>query len=260
MTNQNLVPAVIVDRNGKTTTVHRKPNTPVKEPAFAKPVLPEAKPTEKMTGEEIAYTIIKRIKNATPPNGYEKIRILPLIRKSFVEASEDRNYIRSVHSLLEALISGEPAHYQVATDILYLIGVEDKKRIRVLYSNQDILMEKPGDVLDIANFASFLISSGAASTENGWHVPSLKAHLKARQHYRRQHRAQFGGAAPASTIPQYRDNLGYMEAVESNYEKIDKLIEYRNLRGINIKDGREKIDAEDFRGYLKQGAVSNGWL
>jgi hypothetical protein len=52
-----------------------------------------------------------------------------------------------------------------------------------------------------------------------------------------------------------------MEFVERHQDKLEQLMSYRKLRGIQLDDeGRDHIDEADFLAYLKQGAVSDGWL
>jgi hypothetical protein len=256
-----LVPTVIVDKNGKMTTVHKKPNLPVKVAGISKPVLPVAKPTDKMTGEEIANTVIKRIKNTDPPKGYTRIVIHPHVRRSLLEAAKDVEHIRGIHSMFEALMSGGKDHYQAAITIINELKFDgDKWKVRTLYANQDILMERPNDVLDIAYFGTFLFESGVTEAGKDGHIPSLGNHLKARSHHSLVSRSQFGDYKVPPQID-YRNDWDYMDMVERNQDKLEQLMSYRKLRGIQLDaDGNDLIDEADFHAYLTQGAVADGWL
>lgn len=256
-----LIPTVIVDKNGKTTTVHKKPNIPVKVTGFSKPVLPDAKPTDKMTGEEIAHTVIKRIKNTDPPKGCTRIVVQPHHRRALLEAAKDVDHIRGIHSMFEALMSGDKHHYQAAITIFSeLKFAGDKWKVRTLYANQDLLMERPNDVLDIAYFGTFLFESGVADAGKDGHIPSLDNHLKARKHHGSLFQDQFG-VYSSMKAADYRNNWDYMDVVERNQDKLEQLMAYRKLRGIQLDvDGKDLIDEADFHAYLKQGAVADGWL
>jgi hypothetical protein len=48
--------------------------------------------------------------------------------------------------------------------------------------------------------------------------------------------------------------------VERHAENIDKLIAYRELRGVKFVGGKDTFDDEDFQKYLEQGPVAEGWL
>jgi hypothetical protein len=250
-----------VDKNGKTTTVHKKPNLPVKATGFSKPVLPDPKPTDKMTGEEIAHTVIKRIKNTDPPKGCTRIVVQPHIKRALLESAKDVDHIRGIHSMFEALMSGEKRHYQAAITIISELRLDgDKWKVRTLYANQDLLMERPNDVLDIAYFGTFLFESGVAAARKDGHIPSLNNHLNARTHHSSVARNQFGNYKVPSQLD-YRNDWNYMEMVERNQDKLEPLMAYRKLRGIQLDaEGNDLIDEADFHAYLTQGAVSDGWL
>lgn len=259
--NENLQPTVIVDKNGKTTTVHRKPNLPVKVAGISKPVLPAPKPTDKMTGEEIAHTVIKRIKNTESPKGCTRIVVLPRHRRALLEAAKDVDHIRGIHAMFEALMSGDKDHYQAAITIFSELKFDEEKwKVRTLYANQDLLMERPNDVLDIAYFGTFLFEAGVAEAGKDGHIPSLGTHLKARRHHSSVAGKQFGHYKVPPQLD-YRKDWSYMDMVERNQDKVEQLMAYRELRGIQLDaDGKDMIDEADFHAYLNQGAVADGWL
>jgi hypothetical protein len=254
--NPQLVPSVVVDRNGKTTTVYKKPNKPVRSSAFTSPVLPAAKPTGKMTGEEIAYTIIRRLKNYTPPNGYPKVRIFPEVRHSLLEGATDRDHIRGVHTLFETLMSGtEPQHYQAIHTLIKEMDLASRLDMKVLYSQMDYVMKNPTSVMEIAHFGRFLVREGIIDPDSEAPFASLSAHVEAQRHYRRLHAAQHGYYSD-DPFNDYRKLPNYMAAVERYYDKLEYLFSYKELRSVE----GDTFDEQDFQNYLQQGAVANGWL
>lgn len=261
--NPNLVPTVIVDRNGKATTVHKKPNVPVKMTPFGKPVLPPAKPTDKMTGEEIANTIIKRITKAPPPEGYPQygIRLDKEPRQKLLSTADDPAYLRRLHTLIEDLMgSGETAKYQMVIDMLNHTELDNKTQILLVCAHQDYLDKYPHELDAVANFGLFLIKEGVSEPDENGRLPALPEHLAARRHYRKQHGAAYGNYSN-HPLHDYRKNRVYMAVVERHHDKLEKLLAYRELRGIHAdSNGQDTFDEQDFQKYLEQGAVANGWL
>lgn len=254
--NPQLVPLVVVDRNGRTTTVYKKPNLPVKHSPFGKPVLPAAKPTDKMTGQEIAYTIIKRLKNATPPEGYPKVRILPNVRNSLVNSAADREHIRKVHAVFETLLAGEAAeNFQAVHTIVSDVDLENPVDVKALHTNLEYVMQRPDLITDITLLGRLLVRYGITDPDSDTPFVSLPAHLEARSHHRRLHAASHGYYS-GDRFADYRNNPSYMAAVERHHDKLEHLFAYRELRGVS----GDSFDEQDFQNYLSHGAVANGWL
>jgi hypothetical protein len=207
----------------------------------------------------LADGIIWTLKKATE-GGHFNERRYRLIRDELISAN-DAEYLVGVQALASRLAAEGAKGQELLTGIMNYAEFGDRQTMSLIIAHHDDLIIKPVLILMVTSLTRGLLNKGITAIGVDGRVSTLHAHFKAKGHYDQQINKIYGLEDLPEQIETYRGNTVYATAVERHADKIDKLLAYRDLRGITMdRDERDGYDEEDFLQYLAHGAVGSGWL
>jgi hypothetical protein len=186
-------------------------------------------------------------------------------RSMLLEGGADGRYLIKLKAMFQTLGSGSRSDLDLITGVMDVIMIDDITAMTTLCDNLDYLREQnPSDAIETIQFWSNMVDKGMVAEPKDGETSNLAAHRLARDQYAEQVREarllrrtkpdMYSDPGP------YHHNSVYIAAVERHAANIDKLVAYRELRGVKFVDGRDTFDEADFQQYLEQGAVADGWL
>lgn len=263
-TKPNLVATPIVDKNGKATTVLRKPALTPSKTLLTSPPTP-AVTTHSPTMEERVDDLLDVMRSFPVPEGHYPLPVDVDMRPMLLEGGADERYLSKLKTLYQTLASGGRSGLDLITEVMDVIMIDDLIAMNTLCDNLDYIRElNPSDALETIQFWRNLVDKGMVQKPKDGEPSSLAAHRLARDQYGEQVRETrlLRRTKPDmySDLGTYHNNSVYIAAVEHHAANINKLVAYRQLRGVKFVDGKDTFDEADFQRYLEQGAVAEGWL
>lgn len=263
-TKPNLVATPIVDKNGKATTVLRKPaQAPSRTLLTSPPAL--AVPALNLSIVERVDDLLDVMRSFPVPEGHYPLPVDDDMCSMLLDLGSDERYISKLKTLFQTLASGGRRDLDLITEVMDVIMIDDVTAMTTVCDNLDYLREEyPSDAVEVVQFWSRMVDRGMVPKPVDGEASNLNAHCLARTQYGGQvaeaRRLLRKKQDESSNLGKYHDNRVYIAAVERHAENIDKLIAYRELRGAKFVDGKDTFDEEDFQKYLEQGPVAEGWL
>lgn len=248
---KNVYPVVVIDVNGKVTTVHKK-NQPAST-GFVKPPVPVAvnkgsKERRRLARESLR--VLDEDGRVADRSGWEKSY---KIIKSNIE-SFPREVLEELYELctMMSLNTHSPDMWKLVREL----EKNDAGMVKFLCAHRDWITSKPSQTGTAIGLFMALRRLGVQQQDDG-QIPSFEAHARAKRHYDSHRYARVAYAVVTS----YEYNGEYMTMVERHADHIDDLLAYREARGLDdAEDGPELLDEQDFAEYRKYGSVKDGWL
>lgn len=176
-------------------------------------------------------------------------------------STRDAEYLVGVQAFVGRLAAGGLKGRELLMGMLNYVEFGDRQTMSLIIAHHDDFIIEPKIMTSVTTLTKGLLNAGVTTIGADGRVSTLKAHFKAKGHYDQQLYDTYGIEDPPEQIEIYRNNTVYATAVERHADKIDKLLAYRDLRGITVdRDEKDSYDEEDFLQYLAQGAVGSGWL
>lgn len=248
----NLIPTVIVDKNNKVTTVHKKQQADALGAAIPGPVAVKPVKTVQQKVEEI-----RELVRSLP--AYDERTQGPGLMSHILENLEmrsDHRYMDQVATLLESTIAlGDDEvtrHY--GRHIMTILSHDDADQVKAVLAHHDYLSQNTGKIADFVRLYRNLTQEYGVKPGKDGRIESMEAHIKANDHYVKN-ALKFTGLHSV-----YVNNSVYIDAVEKYANQIDKLIAYREEHPPNFVHGVDDFDAKHFEGVLAAGSLGDGWL
>lgn len=251
----HLIPTAVTDKNGKLTTVHKKPfetpaspwSTPPPPGGWSKPKKNAEPPISPYSREREANPIgTEEERAATLTAISEEMagkRWFSHTIKQLVNC-KDGDYLKRVHKAIESVAPND--------ETALAISISGKKHISVNFAceYQYLVTEARDRSLDtLLQLHNELLKEGICETNEYGCVTAFEAHLYARDNtvvpkgHMRMGRYGF-------TV----DNEDYVMLVDQYADNVVQLVTYVSERGY------ENFDHDHFAEYLSNGPVSGGWL
>lgn len=169
--------------------------------------------------------------------------------------------LRKFHALVRKLSKDDRA-YKSLYSLRYSVYSYSNDAIGVLHAYRDLLVRYPNSAYDIVGLHSLLTGTHGIHTESDGTIPTLEAHLLAKQHYSRNvsYLGMSSDGHPTEEEQNYESNRIYVETVQKHAHNLDRLLTYRSERGILITKGEDNFDPADFEEYLAHSALADGWV
>ena len=255
MTNPNLVPTVITDKNGKITTVHKilfeTPTSPWSTPpppgGWSKPKHKAEPPVSPYSREREAAPIGTEEERAATLAALSKL----MEGRQWFQGSirvlincKDGDYLKRVYKAIDSVSPDD--------EITLVSSISMKKDVEVNFAceyNHLVTDAQDSSLGSLLQLHKELLKDGICETDENGCVKAFEAHLYARDNtvvpkgHMRMGRYGF-------TV----DNEDYVALVDQYADNVHQLAAYVSERGY------EDFDHNDFAEYLSNGPVSDGWL
>lgn len=248
----NLRPVVVIDVNGKITTVHKK--NPSASTGFVKPLVPpvaastDSKERRRLARESLR--ILDEDGRVADKDGWEKSY---KTIKSNIE-SYPRETLEELHELCSMM--SQNTHSPDMWKLVRELEKNDFGIVRFLCSHREWIASKPAQTGTAITLFESLRRLGIQQDDDG-RMPTVELHVQAKRHYDTHRNARIAYAL----VTNYEYNSEYMTMVEKHADHIDDLLAYRAARGLeDDEDGPAPLDEQEFEEYLKYGSVKDGWL
>jgi hypothetical protein len=259
--NNNLVPTVITDVNGRTTTVHKKllesPTSPWSTPP---PPGGWTKPQEKAprispygrersenpigTPEEHRDTVaaIRKLLEANVYLSNDPWRIQEITFKLI--RCKDGEHLKRVQGVLEAIAP------EYATIVVSRIESYDADSLDAAYSYRDLITDDNGrSMSDLMQLHKNIMKHVSPEMDENGGIKHFAAHL-----YAKENTVLSSGPKPMGSYGTTVDNEDYVALVDQYADSVIQLAAYVSERGF------EDFDHDDFAEYLSNGPIAEGWL
>lgn len=247
-----LIPTLIVDKNGKQTTVRKKPQAASTGKALPAPNIAAAEQRARKRLVKDILAILEADHRLT--NRSEWSEEGKQISKHLAK-EKDHEYLQKVHDVC-ALMTKES---QIG-DLWQLSRVlcqNGKDALNAMHAHLDWISANPGYTTRFVTLQHALVVNRRVKPESNGTIPHIETHLHAQARYNaaRNKRTDY------ALVQQYEFNYPYMEMVEKHADHIDALFDYRDARALEgTTIGVDDMDEQDFAEYLKHNAVKDGWL
>lgn len=248
----NLIPTVIVDKNNKVTTVHKKQQADALGAAIPGPVAVNPTKTVQQKTEEI-QELLQNIP------GYDVRTQGPGLASGILDNLQmraDHRYLDQVTALLESTIAmgDDEVSRHYGRYIMTILNQDDRDQVKAVLAHHDYLSRNTGKITDFVRLYRNLTQEYGVKPDKNGRIGSMEAHIQASDNYVKNI-LKFGGLHSV-----YVNNSVYINAVEKYADQIDKLIAYREEHPPNFVHGVDTFDAEHFEGVLAAGSLGDGWL
>lgn len=255
--NNNLVPTVITDVNGRTTTVHKKllesPTSPWSTPpppgGWVKPkkqpprINPYSReridnPIGTTAERDETRTTIQKLLEANPELDNRVNYVM-----SKLSGCMDNDHLKRVYGALESVSNEDmPA-------LTRRIEVYDADSLDAAYAYRHLTTEDYGRrITDLMKLHENIMKHVSPEMENGG-IKHFAAHL-----YAKENTVLSSGPKPMGSYGTTVDNEDYVELVDQYADSVIQLAAYVSERGF------EDFDHDDFAEYLSNGPIAEGWL
>lgn len=255
--NNNLVPTVVTDVNGRTTTVYKKPLLESPSSPWSTPPPPGGWSGPKKTQPEPPIHPYSR-ERETNPIGTEEERAAMLAAISEVMTGKkwathtvrqlanckDGDYLKRVHKAIESVAPDDE------TTLSMLISSQSHIAVNFACEYQYLVTEERDRSLDaLLQLHKGLVKDGICETNEYGCVTAFEAHL-----YARDNTVVPKGHTRMGRYGHTVDNEDYVMLVDQYADSVSELAAYVSERGF------EDFDHEDFAEYLSNGPVASGWI
>lgn len=207
----------------------------------------------------LADDIVGALKEANVDSHYNGRRY-PEIHLQLI-STKDYEYLKTIQALVLRMAAGGAKGCELLTMMMNYVAFGDRQTMSLIIAHYDDFIIEPKLLVSVTTLSRGLLNKGIMTIGADGRVATLYAHFKAKGHYDQQFYETYGLEDMPEQIEIYRANTVYAAAVERHADKIDKLLAYRDLRGITVDHNeRDGYDEEDFLQYLAHGAVGTGWL
>jgi hypothetical protein len=256
--NNNLVPTVITDVNGRTTTVHKKlfetPTSPWSTPpppgGWTKPQkqAPRIDPYSRERRENPIGSTLERaqtllaINNFLLTNPYLENRVDYVMGKLY--ACHDGDHLKRVKGAIKSV------PLEDVTALTSRIESYDADSLDAAYAYRDLTTDDYGRrVTDLMKLHKGIMKYVSPEMDENGGIKHFAAHL-----YAMENTVLPNGHTLKHNYGETVDNEDYVELVDQYADSVIQLAAYVSERGF------EDFDHDDFAEYLSNGPIAEGWL
>jgi hypothetical protein len=247
MSRENLIPALTVDKNGKTTTVYRKHESVGSgAAAIPAPSMPSARDLRQKTIDGVWREIEEGIHRFQIPSYKDKMT--DIYRN--LSGTRDEDYPDLVLETVSKLVPAAVTPSAVRA-ILITVANGDENVMRAMHDHSDYLAANPQQIAQFTPMVKMLDEKFGIKSEAGKVPLTIEAHLYAKSRFEDLTRTH--NVLGVTGEEYYRNCPDVVRIVEKHPNEVHELMNY-------LTRGQEVASMEEFEEYLAQGALREGTL
>jgi hypothetical protein len=244
----NTIPTPIVDKNGRNTTVYRKPETTSTSSAsMPAPVLQSKRPPRHLIIDEI----MESLRSNLAPNHNSRYRESFINISRSLSGTADEEYPARVLEMVSKVAPKIDPDTVSMMELMMRLSKGDEYVVDSMCAHSDFLASHPQTIRTFTNLRRSLMEKLDVIPDDNGYMPTIESHVEAARAYRVMVRKN-GWEDREDFLSDYVDNVDVMRVVEKYPSQFNELVDF-------IGSGND-LNEQDFQTYLSFGAVRDGML